>query len=175
VAVADETAAQSALWWRIWLDKKLEVAGRAAMLAVLTRVFFFQGWATRNERAFFWFRMGFLTVTLVFLGWYANAQLSVVNVMALFGALMSGFSGQAFLLDPLTFILWFAVAAALLFWGRAAYCGWLCPFWRSAGDPRAAEDVRLAEAVPRLRQPLPDLRASVPGAGDPPHGRDQPQ
>jgi NosR/NirI family nitrous oxide reductase transcriptional regulator len=72
--------------------------------------------------------MGFLTVTLVFLGWYANAQLSVVNLMALFGALTSDFSWQAFLLDPLTFILWFAVAAALIFWGRGAYCGWLCPF-----------------------------------------------
>jgi NosR/NirI family transcriptional regulator, nitrous oxide reductase regulator len=72
--------------------------------------------------------MGFLTVTLVFLGWYANAQLSVVNLMALFGALVSGFSWQAFLLDPLTFILWFSVAAALIFWGRGAYCGWLCPF-----------------------------------------------
>ena len=32
------------------------------------------------------------------------------------------------MLDPLTFILWFAVATALLFWGRGAYCGWLCPF-----------------------------------------------
>ncbi|HSF62898.1 MAG TPA: 4Fe-4S binding protein [Paracoccaceae bacterium] len=128
MAVADETAAQSALWRRIWLDKQVEVAGLAAMLAVLTLVFFFQGWATRNERAFLWFRMGFLSVTLVFLGWYANAQLSVVNLMALFGALIAGFSWQAFLLDPLTFILWFAVAAALLFWGRGAYCGWLCPF-----------------------------------------------
>jgi NosR/NirI family nitrous oxide reductase transcriptional regulator len=72
--------------------------------------------------------MSFLTVTLVFLGFYANAQLSVVNLMALFGALTTSFSWQAFLLDPLTFILWFAVAAALLFWGRGAYCGWLCPF-----------------------------------------------
>jgi NosR/NirI family nitrous oxide reductase transcriptional regulator len=41
---------------------------------------------------------------------------------------VTGFSWQAFLLDPLTFILWFSVAAALLFWGRGAYCGWLCPF-----------------------------------------------
>ncbi len=32
------------------------------------------------------------------------------------------------MLDPLTFILWWAVAAALIFWGRGAYCGWLCPF-----------------------------------------------
>ena len=126
--VQDETAAQTALWEKIWLDKKVEIAALAAMLAVLTLVFFFQGLATRNARVFFWFRIGFLTVTLVFLGWYANAQLSVVNLMALFGALVTGFSWQAFLLDPLTFILWFSLAAALLFWGRGAYCGWLCPF-----------------------------------------------
>ncbi|MBK6466334.1 MAG: regulatory protein NosR [Rhodobacter sp.] len=124
----DEGAAQALLWKRIWDDKQLQILALAAMLAVLTLVFFFQTLATRNARAFFWFRMGFLTVTLVFLGFYANAQLSVVNLMALFGALVSGFSWQAFLLDPLTFILWFSVAAALLFWGRGAYCGWLCPF-----------------------------------------------
>ncbi|MDX5384220.1 MAG: NosR/NirI family protein [Rhodobacterales bacterium] len=123
-----ENAAQTALWTRIWRDKTVEIAGLAAMLAVLTLGFFFQGYLTRSERAVTWFRMGFLTVTLVFLGWYANAQLSVVNLMALFGALTTEFSWQAFLLDPLTFILWFAVAAALIFWGRGAYCGWLCPF-----------------------------------------------
>ena len=128
VATQEETAAQQALWKRIWQDKQPEIAVTAAMLAVLTLVFFFQGFATRNERRFYWFRMGYLTVTLVFLGWYANAQLSVVNLMALFGALVSGFSWQAFLLDPLTFILWFSVAASLIFWGRGAYCGWLCPF-----------------------------------------------
>ncbi len=128
VAAQEESAAHQALWKRIWAGKQLEIAITAAMLAVLTLVFFFQGFATRNARAFYWFRMGFLTVTLVFLGWYANAQLSVVNLMALFGALVSGFSWQAFLLDPLTFILWFSIAAALIFWGRGAYCGWLCPF-----------------------------------------------
>ncbi len=128
VAAQEETAAHQALWKRIWQDKRPEIAVTAAMLAVLTLVFFFQGFATRNERRFWWFRMSYLTVTLVFLGWYANAQLSVVNLMALFGALTSGFSWQAFLLDPLTFILWFSVAAALIFWGRGAYCGWLCPF-----------------------------------------------
>ena len=123
-----EQAAQAELWKRIWEDKTVEIVGLAAMLMVLTLVFFFQFYATRNERRYYWFRMGFLTVTLVFLGWYANAQLSVVNLMALFGALTTDFSWQAFLLDPLTFILWFAVAAALIFWGRGAYCGWLCPF-----------------------------------------------
>lgn len=128
VPASDEATAQSQLWRRIWHDSKPEIVGLGAMLVVLTAVFFFQTWATRNESVFFWFRIGYLTATLFFLGFYANAQLSVVNLMALFGALINGFSWQAFLLDPLTFILWFSVAAALLFWGRGAYCGWLCPF-----------------------------------------------
>ncbi len=123
-----EADAHQALWKRIWASKQVEIVVLSIMLTILTGVFFFQTYVTRNERAFFWFRMGFLTITLVYLGWYANAQLSVVNLMALFGSLVSGFSWQAFLLDPLTFILWFSVAAALLFWGRGAYCGWLCPF-----------------------------------------------
>ncbi|WP_417806356.1 4Fe-4S binding protein [Thioclava sp.] len=127
-ASASEQAAQAALWQRIWRDKTPEIVGLAIMLLVLTGAFFFQTFVTRSERFTFWFRMSFLTVTLVFLGWYANAQLSVVNILALAGTLVTGFSWQAFLLDPLTFILWFSVAAAMIFWGRGAYCGWLCPF-----------------------------------------------
>ncbi|PRY24525.1 NosR/NirI family nitrous oxide reductase transcriptional regulator [Aliiruegeria haliotis] len=124
----DEAAAKSALWQRIWRDKTVEIVVLGAMLLVLTATFFFQFQATMNARVFYWFRIGYLTMTLFFIGWYANAQLSVVNLMALAGQLRAGFSWDAFLMDPLVFIQWFAVAAALLFWGRGAYCGWLCPF-----------------------------------------------
>ncbi|MEP2718443.1 4Fe-4S binding protein [Pseudophaeobacter sp.] len=127
-SASDEAAAKSALWQRIWRDKQVEIAILGAMLLLLTGVFFFQFHATMNARAFYWFRIGYLSFTLVFLGWYANAQLSVVNLMALAGSLRSGFTWDAFLMDPLVFIQWFAIAAALLFWGRGAYCGWLCPF-----------------------------------------------
>ncbi|WP_323037966.1 4Fe-4S binding protein [Pararhodobacter sp.] len=123
-----ERDAQMALIERIWSDQKYEIIVLLGMLFVLTAAFFFQGFLTKSERVTYWFRMSFLTVTLFFLGWYANAQLSVVNILALFQSLMTGFSWQAFLLDPLTFILWFSVAAAMIFWGRGAFCGWLCPF-----------------------------------------------
>lgn len=83
---------------------------------------------TRHERFTYWFRIGFLTFTLFGLGWWANAQLSVVNVLAFFSSAMTDFSWSAFLMDPLVFILWFSVAASLLFWGRGVFCGWLCPF-----------------------------------------------
>lgn len=125
---AEEANAKTELWQRIWYDRRFEIVGLAVMLIALTGIFFFQRQVTRNERVFFWVRMSFLTVTLVFLGWYANAQLSVVNLMALGGALKAGFTWDAFLLDPLVFILWFSVAVSLIFWGRGAYCGWLCPF-----------------------------------------------
>ncbi|SHN08551.1 NosR/NirI family protein [Roseibium suaedae] len=123
-----EAAAKAQLWKRIWQDKTFEISAVAIMLAVLTAAFFFQGFLTRSATLTLWFRMGYLTLTLVFLGWFANAQLSVVNLFALAASLKSGFTWEAFLLDPLTFILWFSVAAALIFWGRGAYCGWLCPF-----------------------------------------------
>jgi len=127
VAVSD-TSELSHLWKRIWLQKRVEVVVLMAALIVLTGVFFFQMQVTKHERFTYWFRIGFLTFTLVGLGWYANGQLSVVNVLAFFSAVMAGFSWNAFLMDPLVFILWFSVAASLLFWGRGVYCGWLCPF-----------------------------------------------
>lgn len=127
VAVSD-TRELSHLWTRIWLQKRVEVVVLATALIILTGVFFFQMQVTRHERFTYWFRIGFLTFTLFGLGWYANAQLSVVNVLAFFSAVTTDFSWSAFLMDPLIFVLWFSVAASLLFWGRGVFCGWLCPF-----------------------------------------------
>ena len=124
----DEAAAKAALWQRIWRDRAVDIAILVTALMVLTVFFFFQLPLTRNETHVFWFRIGFMVFTLVWLGWYANAQLSVVNVLALANALANEFSWDAFLIDPLVFILWFSLAASLIFWGRGVFCGWLCPF-----------------------------------------------
>lgn len=118
----------SHLWKRIWEQKQVEVGLLVTALVILTGVFFFQMQVTRHERFTYWFRIGFLSFTLFGLGWYANAQLSVVNILAFFSAVTTNFSWSAFLMDPLIFILWFSVAASLLFWGRGVFCGWLCPF-----------------------------------------------
>jgi len=128
VSSDEDSAARAALWQRIWKSKKIEIGVLIAMLIVLTGVFFFQIQATRNTRGYYWFRMGFLLLTLVFLGWHQNAQLSIVNLMALGASLTHGFSWDAFLMDPLVFILWVSVSVTLLFWGRGGFCGWLCPF-----------------------------------------------
>ncbi len=133
VAVATMDAAEpemsaTPLWHRIWRDKAVMVGGLLVALAVLTAIFFFQGYFAARPVLTDRLRIAFMLFTLVGIGFVANAQLSVVNVMTFFNALITGFQWDYFLMDPLIFILWGSVAAAMLFWGRGAYCGWLCPF-----------------------------------------------
>ncbi len=133
VAVATLDLAESEtpappLWHRIWRDKTVMVGGLLVALAILTAFFFFQGYFAARPVLTARLRIAFMLFTLIGIGFVANAQLSVVNVMTFFNALISNFQWDYFLMDPLIFILWGSVAAAMLFWGRGAYCGWLCPF-----------------------------------------------
>jgi NosR/NirI family nitrous oxide reductase transcriptional regulator len=128
---ADALAAgevEEVLWLRIWKTNTVSIGIAAVALLVLTGIFFFQDALVRRPRVYVWVRRAYLTFTLVWLGWYANAQLSVVNVLTFTNSLITDFNWEFFLAAPLIFILWAAVAAALLFWGRGPFCGWLCPF-----------------------------------------------
>jgi NosR/NirI family nitrous oxide reductase transcriptional regulator len=125
---AEPDGAEPPLWQALWRDKIGQIGVLSAALGLLTLIFFFQDWLVRRPVFYDRLRLGFMVFTLVWIGWYAQAQLSVVNVLAFLSALRTDFSWDYFLMAPLIFILWFATAASLLFWNRGAYCGWLCPF-----------------------------------------------
>ncbi|MDP1730486.1 MAG: 4Fe-4S binding protein [Devosia sp.] len=116
------------LWTKMWKMNAVSIGITVFALLVLTAIFFFQNWLVRRPKLFRWVRRGYLLFTLVWLGWLANAQLSVVNVLTFANALITDFSWEFFLSAPLVFVLWAAVAVGLLFWGRGPFCGWLCPF-----------------------------------------------
>ena len=118
----------SDLWKRMWERKRGEVIILVVAIALITILFFGQNELARHRVFGEWFRIGFLLFTLFWIGFYAQAQLSVVNVFTFANALLSDFRWEYFLMEPLIFILWCSVAVSLLFWGRGAYCGWLCPF-----------------------------------------------
>ncbi len=150
-AAADVDQSEPApLWQRIWQDRVVDLAVLAAALSTLTVIFFFQNWFAARPKLATGVRVGFLIFTVAWLGGYAQAQLSVVNVLTFFSALVTGFKWEFFLIDPMIFILWYSVAISRLFWGRGAFCGWLCPFG-------ALQELisRLARAagVPQLRLP----------------------
>ncbi|MFD3191502.1 4Fe-4S binding protein [Sedimentitalea sp. HM32M-2] len=116
------------LWQQTWQDKKYAVISVAAMQVVLTLILLLQESLVRRPRLWRGVRLGFLSVTLVWLGWVLNGQLSVVQVIAFLQSLLTGFHWETFLIEPIIFTLWGGVALGLLFWGRGVFCGWLCPF-----------------------------------------------
>ena len=136
------------LWPMMWRAKTGQISVLLVAIGLLTLIFFFQDWLVRRPTLYDRIRLGFMVFTLVWIGWYAQAQLSVVNVLAFLNALRTDFRWDYFLMAPLIFILWFATAASLLFWNRGAYCGWLCPF--GALQELASRFAKLAK-IPQLK------------------------
>lgn len=116
------------LWVSVWEDRVLHIVVLGAGLGVLTFILLFQDWLAKRPRLLHTLRYSYLVYTAVFIGWYALAQLSVVNILTFTNALFTDFQWTTFLMDPMMFILWSFVAVSLLLWGRGVYCGWLCPF-----------------------------------------------
>ena len=151
-AVADVSAAGGPpLWQQTWRNRWPAIVAVSLMLVVLTATLVFQDWVIRRPIVYRRLRLAFLAVTLVWLGWIAGGQLSVVNVLTFSQSLLTDFRWEFFLLDPLIFILWSYVAIVLLFWGRGVYCGWLCPF--GALQEFASEAARKLR-LPQVRVPF---------------------
>ena len=125
-AAIDE--ANRPLWLNIWYQKDFQIGVLGVGLVVLFAIMFFQDYLVRYPKVLHRVRMGYLTFTVVFIGWYALGQLSIVNVLTFAHSIMNGFSWELFLSDPIIFILWGVTAAIVLLWGRGVFCGWLCPF-----------------------------------------------
>lgn len=138
------------LWMKIWRDNIVKISTTIVALGALTLIFFFQNALVRRPKIYAWIRRGYLLFILVWLGWYANAQLSVVNVLTFANSLLTGFSWEYFLSAPLIFLLWASIAAGLLFWGRGPFCGWLCPF---GALQELLNNVAQAVKIPQYRLP----------------------
>jgi transcriptional regulator of nitric oxide reductase/ferredoxin len=117
-----------AAWVEAWRDAKVNIAILAVLLTALTLIFVFQAQLARSRRAHRLVRNGFLIVTLVWLGWIASVQLSIVNVINYVQAPFKNFGIGFYLAEPLMVIIAAYTLVSVLLIGRGVFCGWLCPF-----------------------------------------------
>ena len=124
----DVPASDNKTWHSLWRERAVEIGVLIAALALLTALLVRPKWITASPKRLTQIRTLYLLFTLGFIGWYAQGQLSIVNLTAGIQALLAGRSLGFFLYDPMTVVLWAYVAVSLLAWGRGTFCGWLCPF-----------------------------------------------
>ena len=115
-------------WQSVWLERSWEIALVLVAVLLLFACLFNLERLTQEWKHFQWFRTGFLLFTLGFIGWYAQGQLSIVNLTGSIQALMAGANLGFMLYDPISTLLWSCVLVTFFLWGRGAFCGWLCPF-----------------------------------------------
>lgn len=115
-------------WVSVWRGRAVELGVLAVGLLVLAVALMLQRRLAARSVWLARFRTGYLLFTLGFVGYWAQAQLSIVNLTGVAQALAAGRSLDYLMFDPATLMVWVFALAALLFWGRGVYCGWLCPF-----------------------------------------------
>lgn len=115
-------------WQSVWIGKQWPILGLAALLTAVTALFLFQHQLARSRRLHTVLRIGLLTVTLVWLGWIAGGQITILTAVTYLQAAMGAADWQIILLDPMLVIVSGYVVITLVLWGRGLFCGWLCPF-----------------------------------------------
>ena len=148
-------------WLLAWQGRWPDLAIIGTALALLTVVLLRPAFISSRPRALMAFRTGFLIFTLIFIGWYAQGQLSIVQITGAIKSLMAGAGLKSFLYDPVSLLLIAFTLVSLVVWGRGTFCGWLCPFGalqemvallaRALRIPQWRVPVRLASVLSRSR------------------------
>ena len=151
LATPAETAAPAGPDWRpIWDANRERIGLLAATLALLLVILSLQDVLARRRALLRWVRIAFLAWVLGWLGWYAGAQLTVIGLLNIAQSLHDGFEWAFFMVEPLVFILTAFVFLMLFLWGRAIFCGWLCPF---GALQELLNKAAVALKVPQIRLP----------------------
>lgn len=148
------------IWKRLWNSRVMEISITLISLVILTLIFIKQRTLSQYPRVIKYGRWVFMFFTVFFIGFYAQGQLSVVNIYTVLLSLRDGFKFDVFLLDPVLFIIWLYTFVTLFIWGRGVFCGWLCPFgalqemlgW--VGKVLKFPQIKIKEPVHRVLQKL---------------------
>ena len=115
-------------WLLAWKSRWIDLTVLGLALVILSVVLARPRWISMNTRRLRVFRLGFLAFTLVYIGWHAQGQLSIVQITGAIKTLKAGLGLSSYLYDPISLLLMAFTLITFVVWGRGTFCGWLCPF-----------------------------------------------
>ncbi|WP_425039260.1 4Fe-4S binding protein [Primorskyibacter sp. S187A] len=115
-------------WLEALIARQVDLAVIGTFLLGLTALLFFGQSRVAGLAAFTPLRLGILAFVVGYIGWWAQAQLSIVTVLGTLRATVEGGSFGFLVYDPVSLLVWAAAIIGFVLWGRGYFCGWLCPF-----------------------------------------------
>ncbi|MCW9035099.1 MAG: 4Fe-4S binding protein [Rhodospirillales bacterium] len=115
-------------WLQSWKDRAIDMAFLTLFFLALAWMLFKKQSQLAAKPVLTPVRLIALAITVFFIGWYGQGQLSIVTVLGLATGVAEGRDMSFLLYDPFSLLLWGFVLITLVIWGRGTFCGWLCPF-----------------------------------------------
>jgi transcriptional regulator of nitric oxide reductase/ferredoxin len=115
-------------WLAALKDRAVDLAVFAAFVGVL--IWLLAGrmtWLARHPR-YRAIRLSMLAFMVVFVGFWAQGQLSIVTPVGIVSSIVEGRSLVFLLYEPFILAVWAVTLVTLVVYGRGFFCGWLCPY-----------------------------------------------
>ena len=116
------------IWHAAWENQKKNIIILSFSLLLLSLALIKMKILTFNNNFRQIFRNIYLLWILVWLGWEAGGQVTILSILTWITAPISQPSWNTLLSDPLLIVLMSYVIVTFFIWGRGVFCGWLCPF-----------------------------------------------
>ena len=115
-------------WKNNWLNQIDIII--LTIITICTAIFLlvFKDFIVKYKKVHAIVRTGFLLWILLWLGWKVGGQVSIIHLAAIIQGLYDGNGFAAFFAEPVVLLIGSAALISMPIWGRALFCGWLCPF-----------------------------------------------
>ena len=116
------------IWFAAWESQRKNIIILSFSLLILSLALIKMEKLTFNNNFRQIFRNIYLLWILIWLGWEAGGQVTILSILTWVTAPISKPSWNTLLSDPLLIVLMSYVIVTFFVWGRGVFCGWLCPF-----------------------------------------------
>ncbi len=115
-------------WKETWYNKSTTVILSILTVISAAALLIFKDLYTKYRNIHQFVRVIFLIWVLVWLGWTVGGQVSIIHLASLVLAIFDGRGFSSFMAEPAIVIIGLGALISMPIWGRALFCGWLCPF-----------------------------------------------